>query len=237
MNTRRIRRIWRDNGVALLQLPGHTTHRLQPLVFAVFKPLATYVNQAVEKWMRENSDLAVTQYQLGKLLGEAYGKAATARPMEKLQPLALRYVNGFCKCGIWAVHKHGFRGADFAGSDAILKENEVLIQSIRTAQVPEDSSDDDIPPSALLKRPHTRKLNTTFEEIICIQRPSRTAKALPHRNSQQATVLTTTSYKNELEERRNRGNAKGKRAVKRQITSNKTKTTKRKRSDVPLWQL
>lgn len=82
--------ICRDNGVIMLQLPGHTTHRLQPLDVAVFKPLETYYNQAVEKWMRTHPGLAVTQFQVAENLGEAYGKAATIE----------HSINGFRKCGI-----------------------------------------------------------------------------------------------------------------------------------------
>ncbi|KAK9746255.1 hypothetical protein QE152_g6237 [Popillia japonica] len=107
---------------------------------------------------------------------------------------------------------------------ALLKENGVPIQSIHTAQIRDDSSDDDISLSALVKRPHTPKLNITFEGIICIQRHSRTAKAPPLSNAQQATVTTTTSSKDEVEERQNKGNVKAKGAVKRQITSNKAKS-------------
>ncbi|KAF2896249.1 hypothetical protein ILUMI_09926 [Ignelater luminosus] len=45
----------RQNEVIMLQLPGHTTNRLQLLDVAVFKPLERYYNQSVEKWMREHS--------------------------------------------------------------------------------------------------------------------------------------------------------------------------------------
>lgn len=35
-----------DNGIIMLSLPAHTTHRLQPLDVAFFKPLSVYFNQA-----------------------------------------------------------------------------------------------------------------------------------------------------------------------------------------------
>lgn len=84
----------RDNSIIMhLQLPSHTTHRLQLLDDAVFKPLETYYNQAVER-MRVNPGLAVTQFQVAELLGEAYGKATTIA----------NSINGFRKCGIWPVN-------------------------------------------------------------------------------------------------------------------------------------
>jgi hypothetical protein len=41
----------RTNGVVLLSIPAHTTHRLQPLDISFFKPLSAYFNQACDKWM------------------------------------------------------------------------------------------------------------------------------------------------------------------------------------------
>ena len=44
----------RENGLFLLPLPPHTTHKLQPLDRATFKPLRSYFNNACQKWMRNN---------------------------------------------------------------------------------------------------------------------------------------------------------------------------------------
>lgn len=43
----------RENGIILLQLPGHTTHRLQPLDVAFFGPLQIYFTQAQETFLRQ----------------------------------------------------------------------------------------------------------------------------------------------------------------------------------------
>ena len=42
----------RSHGVLLQQLPGHTTHRLQPFDVSIFKPLQTYYDEALTKWLR-----------------------------------------------------------------------------------------------------------------------------------------------------------------------------------------
>jgi hypothetical protein len=57
----------RANGVIILQLPGHTTHRLQPLDVSIFGPLETYYNQAVEKWMRESSNFVKRNGRFSKI--------------------------------------------------------------------------------------------------------------------------------------------------------------------------
>ena len=44
----------RDNGVMLLSLPTHTTHRLHPLDVSYFKPFNTYFDQAWDTWLRSN---------------------------------------------------------------------------------------------------------------------------------------------------------------------------------------
>lgn len=44
----------KENGIILLCLPPHTTHRLQPLDVAFYGPLKTYFNQEVSKWLKNN---------------------------------------------------------------------------------------------------------------------------------------------------------------------------------------
>ena len=43
-----------DNDVHLLCLPSHTTHILQPLDIAVFKPFKTYFNKACKNFISSN---------------------------------------------------------------------------------------------------------------------------------------------------------------------------------------
>lgn len=97
----------RENGVIMLQLPGHTTHRLQPLDVAIFKPLETYYDQAIMKWMRCNPGRQVTQLEVAGLISEAYEKAATLS----------NAASGFRATGIWPVDRSVFSDADFAASE------------------------------------------------------------------------------------------------------------------------
>jgi hypothetical protein len=69
-------KVARENGVLLLQLPGHTTHRLQPLDVAIFKPFQTFHDAAVSKRLLSNPGENVTQFVVTALLAEAYSKAA-----------------------------------------------------------------------------------------------------------------------------------------------------------------
>nr|CAH7731311.1 unnamed protein product [Callosobruchus chinensis] len=245
----------REHGVILLQLPGHTTNRLQPLDVAIFKPMEVYYYQAVERWMREYPGLAVTQHQVAKLLGEAFGKAA---------PVGFA-MNEFSKCGIWPVVRHVFNDVDFAASDALLKNAAQLLPEVdenQNEQAENDSSADDIPLSRIISKDGHLNKNTSFEEMNCLPRPGGSVDKrqehgnvrqqaaigslnisfeelirLPgpsglgskHRiskNAQQAAVLTASPYKEELEKRKSAVNNKAKSAVKRAIGLDLPKKTK-----------
>ncbi|XP_046973826.1 MFS-type transporter clz9-like [Vanessa cardui] len=100
----------RDNGIILLQLPGHTTNRIQPLDVSFFKPLSTYYIQSTEKWLRTNPGRQVTQYQVAQLFGEAYERAAVIGNI----------VNGFRASGIWPTNRHIFPEHVFEAADNLL---------------------------------------------------------------------------------------------------------------------
>lgn len=80
----------KQHGIVLLCLPPHCTHRMQPLDVSFFGPLKTYFDQEVSKWLKTHPGRVVTQFQIGALFTEAYGKAATIQ----------NATNGFYKTGI-----------------------------------------------------------------------------------------------------------------------------------------
>lgn len=97
----------RDNGVIILSFPPHCTHRLQPLDVSVMGPMSTYYTQEVNAWLRNNPGRVVTQFQLAKLFGAAYCKAATIQ----------NAVSGFIKTGIFPTNRNVFGEADFAPAE------------------------------------------------------------------------------------------------------------------------
>lgn len=118
----------RENGIILLQLPGHTSHRLQPLDVAFFGPLQKYFVQAQDAFLREYKADKVTQLQVSKLLNEAYGKAATVG----------NAASSFRASGCWPVNRNVFRDCDFAGASALQPENQILPPSeVSEPQTPE----------------------------------------------------------------------------------------------------
>jgi hypothetical protein len=54
----------RDNGVVMVCLPPHTTHRLQPLDRTVYGPLKTYYNSECDQWMIANAGRRISFYEI-----------------------------------------------------------------------------------------------------------------------------------------------------------------------------
>ncbi|CAK1550150.1 unnamed protein product [Leptosia nina] len=103
----------RENNVILLCTPPHCTHKLQPLDVSFMRPLSTYYSAEVKKWLRDHPGRVVTPYQVAKLFGQAYLKAATM----------LTAINGFRKCGVWPLDKNVFTDADFIAAETTNTEN------------------------------------------------------------------------------------------------------------------
>lgn len=67
----------KENGVVMLCLPPHCTHRLQPLDVAFFGPLEGYYNIELTTWLKNHPGRTVGLYQVSDLFSKAYFKAAT----------------------------------------------------------------------------------------------------------------------------------------------------------------
>ena len=96
----------RENGVTLITLPPHSTHRMQPLDVAVFKSLKAAYNNSVDTWMRSNPGRRVTEYEVAKLFSTAYTRSATMA----------RAINGFRVSGLWPNDVGVFTNEDFVAS-------------------------------------------------------------------------------------------------------------------------
>lgn len=99
----------RENHVDIVCLPPHSSHKMQPLDLSFMSPFKTYYAQEIETWLRNNADRGVvTIYQIGKLFGNAYKRAATAEIAAK----------GFEKAGLFPCNRHKFRPHDFLQTEA-----------------------------------------------------------------------------------------------------------------------
>lgn len=57
----------KENGIEMVCLPPHCTHRMQPLDVCFYGPLKTYFNQEISVWLRSHPGRVVTALQIGYL--------------------------------------------------------------------------------------------------------------------------------------------------------------------------
>ena len=80
---------------------------LPPPDVSFMKPLSTYYDQELEKWLRNNPGRIVTTFQITELFGYTYVKAATSQTV----------ANGFRKTGIFPTYRDIFLPHEFAADD------------------------------------------------------------------------------------------------------------------------
>ncbi|KAI4467021.1 hypothetical protein MML48_2g00012220 [Holotrichia oblita] len=177
-----------------LVLAAHTTHRLQPCDVSFFKPLSSYYNQAADKWLRTNPSQNITQFQVSKILGEAYAKAASVG----------NAINGFAKCGIWPLDANVFDDSEFVclptdqmtSTTTTHPSRDSLIQrplqpGVSTSPVQENME----PSTSSLQK---RKSVAEISPLSVLKRKLRT-----HASSS-TTVITSSPYKDRLEEKQSK---------------------------------
>ena len=67
----------KEHFIYIVTLPPHTSKKTQPLGRSIFGPLMAAFNAAADPWMLRNVGKPISIYQIAKLGGGAYAKAAT----------------------------------------------------------------------------------------------------------------------------------------------------------------
>ena len=98
--------IARANGVVLLSLPPHTTHKLIPLDRCVFWPLKNFTDTLQDAWMRNHPGQTLSIYDLPSILGTAWPKAFTISNIQ----------SGFRVAGIYPFNPFIFSDEEFSPS-------------------------------------------------------------------------------------------------------------------------
>lgn len=96
----------KENGIVMLTIPPHTSHRLQPLDVAVYGPFKTYFNQACDDFMVNHPGQTIALQDIAGLVGKAYQKSITP----------INITKGFLKTGIYPYDAHIFTDIDFSCS-------------------------------------------------------------------------------------------------------------------------
>ncbi|KAJ8944819.1 hypothetical protein NQ318_013155 [Aromia moschata] len=203
----------KENGIIMLCIPPHCTHRLQPLDVSFFGPLSTFYNQAITKWLKNNPGRTVTAYQVGKLFAEAYERSAT---MENS-------VSGFKKTGIHPFNSNIFPDWMFAAASVTdLPEQNEAENVLPVHQLPQTPQPDDT--AVILNEEMCNALDSTtrvsVESIIPIPKASTSCKR-KNRKRQGTALLTSTPN---MEEAKAKAEEKRivleRRAKRQQVTKN-----------------
>lgn len=113
----------RENGVSLVCLPPHSSNRMQPLDKTFMKPFKTFYAQEIENWLTSHPFRAVTMYQIGQLIGNAYIRAAT-------MDIAIK---GFQCTGILPYNPQVFSEVDFLSHRSEVAEEEARENAIESS--------------------------------------------------------------------------------------------------------
>ncbi|CAH1988098.1 unnamed protein product [Acanthoscelides obtectus] len=96
----------KQNGILLLTLPPHCSHKLQPLDLAVFGPFKKYYGASCDRWMVNHAGKPITIYDIGSLVGEAFLQAFTPKNI----------CSGFRAAGIEPFNDQIFSDEEFLSS-------------------------------------------------------------------------------------------------------------------------
>ena len=80
-----------ENGIVMISLSPHTTHRLKPLDKTIYGPLKSNYNAECDKWMVSHVGQPISKYDKASLFGSAYMRTATMN----------KALSGFKSTGIW----------------------------------------------------------------------------------------------------------------------------------------
>lgn len=166
----------RDNGLLMLTIPPHSSHKLQPLDRGLFKSLKAAYNSACGKWMRSNPERVITPFQIGELFCEAYAKAATLE----------NSMGGFRSCGVWPVDR------------SVIKEYEYAISDCGVMEPIADEEPEAIEITAEVAEQADEQANCSFNDIlyILIIPPKKKIK-----RAEKSQIITSSPYKKNIEER------------------------------------
>ena len=217
----------KENGIHLLTLPPHTSHKLQPLDRSVYGPFKTYYNRAMDNWMRSNPHLSISIYDVAELSTQAFMKSMTPENI----------LSGFRSTGICPLNSLIFKEHEFAPSSitdlpmlvneadnynpsntpytapnvpltnqqGITQSGELLLSISEDSDLLETTSKERA--EAQLEEPQT-STSVTPEQLLPLPKANR--KRLSKRKKVKSAILTDTPEKQRLENEQNEKSNKNK---------------------------
>jgi len=190
----------KDNGVIMLTLPPHCSHKLQPLDRSVYGPFKAFYNQAANAFMINHPGTPITIYDIAQIVGNAFPSAFTPKNI----------IVGFKVTGIYPFNPNVFSDDDFLCSYVTDRpeapEETTLQPTEQVVNIPESSSALDVtatqsqlpePVASTSTNTDKRTITVTPEEISPFPKaPPRKTKG--GRKKAKTRVLTDTPVKEEI---------------------------------------
>lgn len=166
----------RANGIVMLTIPPHTSHRLQPLDKSVYGPFKSSYNRAMDAWLRNNQGKTMSIYDIPGLVAEAQLSAVTAKNI----------LSGFQATGIFPYNRNIFTDVDFAPS----------LLTDRDVQGPAKSDSDAEGTLCSETNAPERRYVSPRDIVKFPKAPAR--KKLTSRKRRKTTILTSSPVRNEM---------------------------------------
>jgi hypothetical protein len=138
----------KENGVTILTLPPHCSHRLQPLDVSVYASFKAHYNSAVDNWMLHHQPMTI--YQVAECVGVAHDRSMTPSNIK----------SGFKRSGIFPFDRDVFNESDFMSSavtdrpEDIQKPDEIPGSSNAPANDDNDHKKNQEPEQSPVKEPN-----------------------------------------------------------------------------------
>ena len=92
-----------ENGVVVITIPPHTSHKLQPLDISVYGPFKRLYNREIGSWLVGHPGKTVTIYDIAEISGNAWTKAS----------MPANIISGFVASGIHPFQPDKWQDEDF----------------------------------------------------------------------------------------------------------------------------
>ncbi|XP_072171817.1 uncharacterized protein [Diadema setosum] len=164
----------RDNGVVMVSIPPHTSHKLQPLDRTVYGPLKNAFARQSSNFVK-TFKRRITPYDVANILNKAYSKIATVD----------KAVSGFRCTGIWPINPDVFDDEEYAPADTLMPPEPLPVNTAPQVTAPSGTND---------VTPVTAPSGTN--DVTPVTTPSGTDKAAPvttPSGTDEAAAVTTPS--------------------------------------------
>lgn len=202
----------RQNGIVIVSIPPHSSHRLQPLDITFYGPLKSAFNRECDMYMKSHPYEKITPYELASIFNKAYMRVAT---IEKA-------VSGFASTGIYPLDSNKFSEDDFAPAASLSQRPTIIIhnEDANVGEASEEESrhlqecENDVPQTSSARDSNSEiEVAGTSSSVVRItdlspiptRQPTKSRSSIKsQRNKQHSIILTSTPMKSILSEARDK---------------------------------